>query len=108
MPATRPYSEKVAAEIDNEVKNMVESAYEAVKSLLQERRAILENLAKRLLEKEVVEADELQDILRAGGGEPGGGDGKPEGETPSAATEGKAGAENEAADRAPVEEEPQG
>ena len=107
LPATRPYSEKVAAEIDNEVKNIVESAYEAVKSLLQERRAILENLAKRLLEKEVVEADELQKILRAGGGEPGG-DGKPKGETPSAATEGKAGAENEAADRAPVEEEPQG
>jgi len=77
FPGTRPYSEKVAAEIDNEVKRIVESAYESVKELLRERRAVLEGLAKRLLEKEVVESEELQEILREAES---GGDGRPESE----------------------------
>ncbi|MDZ7330341.1 MAG: ATP-dependent zinc metalloprotease FtsH [candidate division KSB1 bacterium] len=63
MPESRPYSEQIAAEIDNEVRKIVESAYNVVKELLINKKQQLEQLAKRLLEKEIVEKEELYQIL---------------------------------------------
>ncbi len=59
------YSEKIAAEIDLEVREIVESAYKTVRTLLVSKKAKLRILAKLLLEKEVVEGDELHDLLNA-------------------------------------------
>ncbi|MFQ5639627.1 MAG: ATP-dependent zinc metalloprotease FtsH [bacterium] len=57
-------SEKISAEIDAEVRRFVEDAYKKVKSLLQSKKAKLKALANLLLEKEVVEGDELLELLK--------------------------------------------
>ncbi|MBN1199112.1 MAG: ATP-dependent zinc metalloprotease FtsH, partial [Bacteroidales bacterium] len=49
----KPYSEKTAEVIDQEIRQIVESAYERAKKLLQEHKEQIELLAKVLLEKEV-------------------------------------------------------
>jgi cell division protease FtsH len=63
LPESRPYSEQIAAEIDNEVRMIVERAYKEVKVLLTRNKKKLEELAKRLLETEIVEREELYQIL---------------------------------------------
>ncbi|OQX88702.1 cell division protein FtsH [candidate division KSB1 bacterium 4484_87] len=63
LPESRPYSEHVAAEIDSEVRKIVEEAHAEVKKLLTEKRDKLEALAQQLLETEIVEGDELAEIL---------------------------------------------
>lgn len=62
-PESKPYSEQIAAEIDNEVRMIVESAYREVKNLLSKKKKKLQELAKRLLETEIVERVELYKIL---------------------------------------------
>ncbi len=51
--------------IDEEVKKIIEGTYERVRTILQDQRNMLDQLAKLLLEKEVVEGDELRDLLKA-------------------------------------------
>jgi cell division protease FtsH len=63
LPESKPYSEKIAAEIDNEVRMIVEKAYTDAKDLLTKKRKKLEEVAKRLLESEIVEREELYEIL---------------------------------------------
>lgn len=58
----RPYSEKTAEIIDNEVKLLVESAYQRAVKILRENRDKLEQLAKVLLEKEVIFSEDLEVI----------------------------------------------
>jgi cell division protease FtsH len=66
MPAERgPYSEDTARVIDDEVKALVTSAHEAARRILREQRDMLEQVTRRLLEKEVMEGDELRAILSA-------------------------------------------
>ncbi len=57
------YSEKIASEIDQEVRKIIEAAYREVKKLLQAKKKKLGELAKLLLEKEVVEGEELEKLL---------------------------------------------
>ncbi len=57
------HSEKIASEIDEEVRNIVEDAYDEVLRLLKRNRPKLEALAQLLLEKEVVEWDELMALM---------------------------------------------
>ncbi len=59
----RPYSEKTAQLIDEEVRRFVESQYQRVKQLLEEKRDLLEKLARRLHEKEVLSRNDLEAIL---------------------------------------------
>lgn len=61
----REYSEETAQAIDEEVKKIVEGTYERVRTILQDQRNMLDQLAKLLLEKEVVEGDELRDLIKA-------------------------------------------
>ncbi len=63
LPESRPYSEQIAAEIDNEVRQIVEQAHQQVRNLLSEKQDKLETLAKRLLEVEIVDGEELRQIL---------------------------------------------
>jgi cell division protease FtsH len=65
VPAASPkaYSEETARKIDAEVSTIVEQAHEQVRHLLGEKKAALERLARRLLEKEVLEGTELQALL---------------------------------------------
>ncbi len=59
----KPYSEKMAELIDNEVQDLIVSSYERVKKLLTDHQNELENLAKMLLKKEVVYLEDLEQIL---------------------------------------------
>ncbi len=59
----KDYSEKTAQMIDNEVKRIVESCYKRAKTLLTRNKPKLVKLAETLLEKEIVEGDELDSLL---------------------------------------------
>ncbi len=59
----RPYSERTAEMIDEEVRKFIARQYERVKQLLLEKRALLEKLADRLREKEVLYKEDLNEIL---------------------------------------------
>ncbi len=58
-----PYSEDTAKMIDEEVKMIVTEAHNDARRILMDRRDLLEIITRRLLEKEVMEGDELRAIL---------------------------------------------
>jgi len=59
----REYSEKVAQEIDEEVRRIIREAYERAKEILTKNREKLDRLAQALMEKETLEGDELKAYL---------------------------------------------
>ncbi len=59
----KDYSEKTAEAIDEEVKNLVTEAYKAAHSLLENNRDILDALAKALLEKETMDAQDIDKLI---------------------------------------------
>jgi AFG3 family protein len=59
----KPYSEETARLIDAEVQHILQSSYERVKQLLQEKLSLLQALAEKLLEKEVLYQEEVEAIL---------------------------------------------
>ncbi len=61
--AERDFSEETAAAIDDEVRKLVDVAYRRAKEVLVTNRHILDALANMLIEKETVDADELQELL---------------------------------------------
>jgi len=61
--AERDFSEETAAAIDDEVRKLVNVAYRRAKEVLVSNRHILDTLASMLIEKETVDADELQELL---------------------------------------------
>jgi cell division protease FtsH len=65
LAAPKEYSEETAREIDQEVARIIQETYARVRDLLTKRRDDLERLARRLLDKEVVEGEELKDLLGA-------------------------------------------
>jgi cell division protease FtsH len=66
MPAERgPYSEDTAQLIDSEVKQLVTFSHQEARRILREQRDILERVTRRLLEKEVMEGDELRVMIAA-------------------------------------------
>ena len=60
---TRDFSEEIAADIDKEVKEIVDKQYECAKQLLTENRDMLEFIAKTLLEKETLDEKEFEDLM---------------------------------------------
>ena len=63
IAAERDFSEETAAAIDDEVRNLVDQAYRRAKAVLIENRAVLDQLAQMLIERETVDAEELQELL---------------------------------------------
>jgi cell division protease FtsH len=63
IASDRDFSDSTASAIDDEVKKLVDHAYQRAKQVLVENRLVLDKLADMLIEKETVDADELQDIL---------------------------------------------
>lgn len=64
---TRVYSEQSAAQIDEEIARIIDKAYNDVLNLLNEKMAILNAVAHRLLEKEKIEGPEFEEIYVSGG-----------------------------------------
>ncbi|MFH1625933.1 MAG: cell division protein FtsH, partial [Pseudomonadota bacterium] len=61
--STREYSEETAREIDHEVKKIIDGTYSKVKTLLNRKKDLLEELAVVLLDKEIIEGEELRKII---------------------------------------------
>jgi cell division protease FtsH len=61
---SRNYSEEIAYEIDKEIRRIIDECYERGRTTLTEHRDKLERVAKTLLEKESLEADELERLFQ--------------------------------------------
>ena len=62
--SSREYSEDTARQIDEEVKRIVDGSYRKAKEILMAKKNELGELARLLLEKEVVEEADLKKILQ--------------------------------------------
>ncbi|MDD4067427.1 MAG: cell division protein FtsH, partial [Bacteroidales bacterium] len=60
---TKPFSEKTAENIDNEIHKMIEEAYQKAKEILTTNREKLDKLAMQLVEKEVIFREDLELIF---------------------------------------------
>ena len=60
---SKPYSEETAQVIDKEISKIIEKQYDRAIELLKNSKSKLEQLAERLLEKEVIFKDDLENIL---------------------------------------------
>ncbi|MFN0117706.1 MAG: ATP-dependent zinc metalloprotease FtsH [Elusimicrobiota bacterium] len=59
----RGFSENTSQQIDMEVKRILTTAYEKVKNLLESNRDKLEKLSLALIEKEVLNGDEINELI---------------------------------------------
>ena len=59
----RDYSDEIAAEIDKEVKKIVDERYSIAKKLLTENRDMLEYISKNLLERETLDEKEFNELM---------------------------------------------
>jgi cell division protease FtsH len=65
FPRERAHSEHTAREIDQEIARITDDSLRRVHDILQTRRKALVALAERLIEKEVIDTDELRSIIEA-------------------------------------------
>jgi cell division protease FtsH len=63
IAAERDFSEDTAATIDEEVGQLVAEAYRRATDVLTANRSVLDELAEMLVEKETVDAEDLQELL---------------------------------------------
>ena len=63
MAQTRPYSEKTAAEIDEEVRRIIDEAYDRCRTILEQYRPQLVEVAEYLLQHETMTAEEFQKVF---------------------------------------------
>jgi len=61
----RPYSEEKAEQVDEEVRILVNSAYERTLELLTSKKELAAQIAQLLLEKEVIHRDDVEKVLGA-------------------------------------------
>lgn len=59
----KPYSQATAKMIDEEVRKMVAEAYDSTVTLLTEKRGDIEKVAQLLLEKEVLQREDMRTLL---------------------------------------------
>ena len=67
MGQVQSYSDQTAAAIDEEIKYIIDSCYEETKRILMEKKAVVEGLAKRLMEKLTVDGPDFEKIYVADG-----------------------------------------
>jgi cell division protease FtsH len=63
IASDRDFSDSTAATIDEEVRKLVDEAYRRAKDVLVSNKHVLDKLAEMLIEKETVDAEELQEVL---------------------------------------------
>lgn len=56
-------SDKTAAKVDDEIKNVLKESYDKAKSMLAEHMTALDEIAKYLIEKESITGKEFMDIF---------------------------------------------
>lgn len=58
------YSEKLATKIEAEIEKIIKEAEEQAKSILKKRKKLLEKIAKVLIDKETIEKEEFEELIR--------------------------------------------
>jgi len=61
----KDYSEHTAIEIDREVRRIIDDAYQKARQLLSDHSPLLQAVAERLLEKEVLDGAEVESMVKA-------------------------------------------
>ena len=67
MAQTRPYSEETAAEMDQEIRRIMDEAYGRCREILERYRPQLDRVAQFLLQHETMTAQEFEDVFRREG-----------------------------------------
>ena len=67
MAQTRPYSEETAAEMDQEIRRIMDEAYGRCREILEQYRPQLDQVAQFLLQHETMTAQEFEDVFRREG-----------------------------------------
>jgi cell division protease FtsH len=62
---TKPYSEQTAVAIDNEVRHILEEAYNRARTMIEQNNDKINQMADLLLEKETIFAEDIEPILGA-------------------------------------------
>lgn len=60
---TKPYSEQTAVAIDNEVRRILEEAYNRARQIIEQHNVEINRMADLLLEKETIFAEDIEPIL---------------------------------------------
>ncbi|MFH1714735.1 MAG: ATP-dependent zinc metalloprotease FtsH [Elusimicrobiota bacterium] len=60
---TREYSNKTLEAIDQEIKNEIDDAYERAKKYISENKEAIQKMVDRLIEREVIEGEELDELI---------------------------------------------
>ena len=63
MGHTKAYSEEIAAQIDNEIRNIIDDGYNQCTKLLEENIAKLHVIAQALIEKEKIDGEEFEQLF---------------------------------------------
>jgi len=58
------YSEKIAAQIDDEVEKFIKKAQKTTEKILKQRKQKLDQIAKKLIEKETIEKEEFEQLMK--------------------------------------------
>lgn len=58
------YSEKVAAQIDEEVRNIVDRSFSLAQHIISSRKKVLKAIAQKLLERETIEREEFEALIK--------------------------------------------
>ncbi|MBI2647738.1 MAG: ATP-dependent zinc metalloprotease FtsH [Candidatus Wildermuthbacteria bacterium] len=61
----RNYSDKIAAEIDEEVRTLIKNAQKTAERVLSQRKSTLVKIAKVLVEKETIEREEFEKLVKS-------------------------------------------
>jgi cell division protease FtsH len=64
----RNFSEETASAVDNEIHKLLKDAYAEAKDLVIKHRTVLDALADELVERETLEADDIDRIINKSGG----------------------------------------
>jgi cell division protease FtsH len=60
----RNYSEKIAVQIDKEVEKFIKNAKNQAEKILNQKRKLLEKVAQTLMEKETIEKEEFESLIK--------------------------------------------
>jgi cell division protease FtsH len=60
----KDYSERTAQDIDEEIKSIVETSYDRARKILGDNLGILHSLANSLLEKETLDGDQIEKVIK--------------------------------------------
>ena len=60
----RNYSEKIAVQIDKEVEKFIKNAKNQAEKILNQKRKLLEKVAQTLIEKETIEKEEFEKLIK--------------------------------------------